>query len=194
MIQDMSFPVVEIQLVSEVPIINGKLTKGDLDTKHSISIVASATESDVHQLARLAVKIAECGRHEISLREIIRAITDSELAELSTYFFKLASNIQTYPATYLLTDALLAYVGDDSSDALLYEDHAFHILEYDTNLHLLLTVIFYKPEWSGDPDVKNVLRHLFWSSQPPSFMVHIDRYGEAYSKRVKKMLLEPPSG
>ncbi|HKZ50923.1 MAG TPA: hypothetical protein VJ256_04105 [Dehalococcoidia bacterium] len=184
------FPPKEIDLIDDIPIMNGRLMTGDLDTKFGLAVHGKAGESDEHMLGRLGGTVAEYGRPEISLREVIQAVGSADPHRIWRYFRQIARRIHTYPATYMLTDAILAYIDGDTLDALLFEDHAFNIIRYVPNLHILLRVVFQDESLASDRDVdvKEMLATLYMGAAPPSLLAHTDRYGEAYSRRVHKML------
>ena len=137
-------------------------------------------------MGKLGGKVGRYGRTEVSLRDIIRVISDAA-KDVGQYLETLARRVETYPSQYLLIDSFLAYVNGDVTDAILYEDHAFNILGYDCNFHLLLLLIYNHHLEVTDPDIGKLLANLYLALAPPSLDVHIDRYGEAYKRRVDRM-------
>ncbi|QLH07673.1 hypothetical protein C5F50_11775 [Nitrosopumilus ureiphilus] len=163
-------------MIQYIPIINDEIQDGDIDTQFGIPL-------DEIEMAK---KIGH-NKDWISVRDIINLMIKllqderrTELIDLQQYAI-LMSGI-SYPPQYLLFDYCLAALDKDITDALLYLDHSYKILNLSSSFHIMLACIT-RNKFLDDKDVRKFLAILANTIQPISAPSHKDRYGQEYRNR-----------
>jgi hypothetical protein len=175
-----------MSLLNSVPIINGHLTRGDIDTKFPVYEEHAAT-----------LPILGLQGDEVSFRDIINKFT--ELLQRQRWRNLINESILnqlrtigcTYPIEYLLFDYCLAALDNDHLNARQYLDHATNILNLSKQFHLLLDVIVSQP-LTNEKNVRGFLAQFAATIEPPSAKHYTseERYGNEFRKRYEVYIKE----
>ena len=183
------FPFIELDLISQIPILDGKIIGGDPNTEFSIHETVVEPDSKEGNIRLFKEIIERFGVHPkiVSFRWLIqefnkRLASDKDRRELQKYLTEDLKERFTYPIEYVLFDAILAWFDKDVIDAMLFEDMAYHLMEYNADLHLLLQVMIRQMR-PTDLDAKRFAVRLGNMIKPGSAFAYKGRYTPKYKER-----------
>ena len=119
------------------------------------------------------------------IRDLNEIMVDQQFREEFLYFWRAKEGEITdkYPVGYLLFDAILAWLGEDFTDANIYLDHAFHLGLIEHNLYLIFSIIINEPSFREVKEISYFMANFASLIQPPSAPIYAERYGKEFEMR-----------